>query len=66
MMEGKCTLVIVMLNFFPNGRLPGIEKGIAFPSRDQASFLDVYVVALKLQRACSETRSQPGWAPVGE
>ena len=66
MMEGKCTLAIVMLNFFPNGKLPGIEKGTAFPSRDQASFLDVYVAALKLQRVCSETRSQPGWAPVGE
>ena len=55
-----------MLNSFPGGNPPGVEKGTLFPSRDRASFLDLHVAAIKLQRGCSQDRHQPGWVPEVE
>ena len=63
--EGKCTIAIVMVNVFPQGYLPGAEKR-TYPSRDVASFLELYTLSNQIYHYCMVNKAQPGWAPAGK
>lgn len=54
-----------MLNFFPEGILPGAEKRL-YPSRDVASFLELYAISAQIYNYCLLDKAQPGWAVAGK
>ena len=63
-MAGSCTLAIVILNFFPEGILPGAEETV-YSSRDVSSFLELYTTATQIYQYCLLNKAQPGWAVAG-
>lgn len=54
-----------MLNVFPQGYLPGAEKRM-YPSRDVASFLELYTLSTQIYHYCVVDKAQQGWAPAGK
>ncbi len=65
MKAGRCTIAIVMLNVFPEGVLPGVEERL-YPSRDVASFLELYTLSTQIDHYCLLNRAQTGWAVAGK
>ena len=63
--KGKCTVAIVMLNVFPQGTIPGAEEG-TFPSRDVASFYELYTIVNQIFQTCLLNQALPGWGVAGE
>ena len=54
-----------MLNVFPEGILPGVEERL-YPSRDVASFLELYTISTQIDHYCLLNRAQTGWAVAGK
>ena len=54
-----------MVNFFPQGYLPGSDKTL-YPSRDVASFSELYTLATRIYHYCMINQARPGWAPAGK
>lgn len=65
---GKCTLAIVMLEFFPHGSLPGQDpfSPHIYADTDVASFQDLWLAADFIEICCLQSQHTPGWALVGE
>ena len=59
-----CTLAIGMLNFFPDGSLPGGEVS-PFTVTDVASYENVFVAARSLNQECVYNNDAPGFRAVG-
>ena len=66
--SGKCTLAIVMLDFFPHGSLPGQDplSPQIYADTDIASFQDIWLAADLIETCCLQSQHIPGWATVGE
>lgn len=62
--KGTCTLAISMLNFFPDGSLPGGEVG-PFVATDVASYEDIYFAARSVNQECVYKNDAPGFKAVG-
>jgi len=62
---GTCTVAIVMLNFFADGELPGIDGG-PFASRDVTSFNEIWQAASQIEAMCLLHSGKPGWASQGK
>ena len=54
-----------MLNFFPENVLPGAEKKL-YPSRDAATFLELYTISAQIYENCLWNKGEPGWAVAGK
>lgn len=54
-----------MLNVLPEGILPGAERRF-YPSRDVASFPELYTIANQIYSWCLLTGSQTGWGVAGK
>lgn len=65
---GKCTLAIVMLDFFPPGSLPGQDPSghDVYSDTDVASFQGLWLAADYVEICCLQSQHTPGWALVGE
>ena len=65
---GKCTLAIVMLDFFPHGSLPGQDplSPQIYADTDVASFQDLWLAADLIETCCLQSQRKPGWALAGE
>lgn len=66
--SGKCTLAIVMLDFFPHGSLPGQDPfgHYVYADTDVASFQDLWLAADFVEICCLQSQHIPGWALVGK
>ena len=66
--SGRCTLAIVMLEFFPPGSLPGQDPWGPrdYPDTDVASFQDLWLASDLIETCCLQSRRSPGWALAGE
>ncbi|KAL6720352.1 hypothetical protein ACLMJK_002273 [Lecanora helva] len=64
---GRCTLAIVMLDFFDDRTLPGRGSWApAFASdTDVASFNDLWLTADLIEACCMVNEHHPGWAIAG-
>lgn len=65
---GQCTLAIVMLDFFPEGTLPGEDPPgpDSYANTDVASFEDLWIAADLIEICCLMMQRIPGWTPVGK
>ncbi|CAD6592865.1 MAG: hypothetical protein ASARMPREDX12_006535 [Alectoria sarmentosa] len=65
---GKCTLAIVMMDFFPPGSLPGQDPfhHHVFADTDLSSFQKIWLAADLIEICCLQSQHTPGWALVGE
>ena len=66
--SGKCTLAIVMLEFFPPASLPGQDpfSPQIYVDTDVASFQDLWLAADLIETCCLQSQRKPGWALAGE
>lgn len=66
--SGKCTLAIVMMDFFPYGSLPGQDpfSHYEYTDTDVATFQDLWLSADIIETCCLHSEHMPGWALVGE
>ena len=62
--QGKCTLVIAMLDVFPDGRLPNAPKGPTYGT-DIASFRDIELLASNINLHCVVFRHSAGYRVAG-
>ena len=62
--QGKCTLVLAMLNVFPDGALPNAPKGPTYPT-DIASFDEVWHLAIDLVLQCLVLQHSAGYRVAG-
>ena len=66
--SGKCTLAIVMIDFFPHASLPGQDplSPEIYSDTDVASFQDLWLAADLIETCCLQPQHKPGWALAGE
>ena len=66
--QGHCTLAIVMLDFFPSGVLPQEDPmgPVSYTNTDVASFQDIWITADLIEICCLTMQRIPGWAPIGK
>lgn len=60
----SCTMVIAMLDSFPQGTLPGGSPQ-QYPPTDITSYSAIRFTAFGLMQECTIRRELPGWSPTG-
>lgn len=65
---GKCTLAIVMLDFFADTSLPGQDpwNPKKHDNTDVTSFEELWGAADLVETCCLNQHKSPGWAADGE
>lgn len=68
MIIGTCVVVIVMLDTFYPGTLPGADMPQLYRQSDIATFNDIYNVAVSLSSECVKEKVEPeaGWSFAGK
>lgn len=64
MTQGKCTLVLAMLDIFPEGDLPNAPRGPIY-STDVANFRDIELLANNINLHCVVFRHSAGYRVAG-